>query len=44
MNNMQNFSGIDLVTVGLEVVLYMLFFFLDFETEKSSFVCYWFNE
>ena len=35
MNNMKNFYGIDLVTTGLEFVLYMLFF-LDFETEKSS--------
>ena len=43
MNNMQKNFGTDLVTTGLEVVLYM-FFFLDFETEKSSLVCYWLNE
>ena len=43
MNNIQNFSRIDLVTAGLESVLYMLFF-LDFETRKSSLACYWLNE
>ena len=28
MNNMQKFSGIDLVTAGLESVLYMIFFWI----------------
>ena len=28
MNNMHNFFGIDLVTTGLESVLYMLFFWI----------------
>ena len=28
MNNMQNFSGIDLVTTAVEFVLYMLFFWI----------------
>ena len=28
MNNMHNFSGNDHVTVGLEFVLYMLFFWI----------------